>query len=288
MAIITISRQVAALGDEIADAEAKKLGYTFINRRQIEQRIVELGFPAEKLNKYDERKPGFFASLAKDRDEYLNYLQYAVLEAAVSGNCILIGRGSFIILDGVENLVSLRFVSDDNVRLERLKTEFNWNDRQAQARIAESDANRRGFHKSFFNLQNEDPQHFMLTLNTSRLSLEESVRIIETVVKGYITPEKEVAGTARVQDLFKGQSLVNHLLFAIFCGRPLTGRWSRCMAWRTRWGLPSGRLRRLPRYCLRAKSAVPSALCRISRPTSKGAPMRAAAEAPLPASWTAP
>ena len=218
MAIITISRQVAALGDEIADAEAKKLGYTFINRRQIEQRIVELGFPAEKLNKYDERKPGFFASLAKDRDEYLNYLQYAVLEAAVSGNCILIGRGSFIILDGVENLVSLRFVSDDNVRLERLKTEFNWNDRQAQARIAESDANRRGFHKSFFNLQNEDPQHFMLTLNTSRLSLEESVRIIETVVKGYITPEKEVAGTARVQDLFKGQSLVNHLLFDYHLG----------------------------------------------------------------------
>ncbi len=213
MAIITISRQVAALGDEIADAEAKKLGYTFVNRKQIEKRIVELGFPAEKLNRYDERKPGFFASLAKDRDEYLNYLQYAVLEAASGGNCILIGRGAFIILEGVQNLVSFRFVSDDDVRLLRLKNEFNWHDKQAQARITESDNNRRGFHKSFFNLENEDPQHFLLTLNTSKLSLEESVRIIETVVKGYITPQKETEGTKRVQELFKGQSLVNHLLF---------------------------------------------------------------------------
>ena len=66
MAIISISRQVAALGDEIATALAKKTGYSFIDRKQIEKRIVELGFPQEKLAKYDEKKPGFFASLVKD------------------------------------------------------------------------------------------------------------------------------------------------------------------------------------------------------------------------------
>ena len=74
MAIITISRQVAALGDEVAEVLAKKLGYKFIDKKYIEKRIVELGFPEEKLKKYDERKPGFFTSLAKDRDEYLDYL----------------------------------------------------------------------------------------------------------------------------------------------------------------------------------------------------------------------
>ena len=68
MAVITISRQVAALGDEIADALAKKLGYVFIDRKEIEKRIVDLGFSEEKLKKYDEKKPGFFASLTKDRD----------------------------------------------------------------------------------------------------------------------------------------------------------------------------------------------------------------------------
>ena len=65
MAVIAISRQVAALGDEIAEDAAKLLGYKFFNRKLIEQRIIELGFSADKLKKYDERKPGFFASLAK-------------------------------------------------------------------------------------------------------------------------------------------------------------------------------------------------------------------------------
>ena len=63
MAIITISRQVAALGDEIAAAAAQMLGYKFFDRQSIEKKIVQLGFSPEKLKKYDEKKPGFFASL---------------------------------------------------------------------------------------------------------------------------------------------------------------------------------------------------------------------------------
>lgn len=213
MAIITISRQVAALGDEIAAAAAKKIGYTFIDRTQIEKRIVELGFPKDKLSKYDERKPGFFASLVKDRDEYLNYLQYAILEAAEKGNCILIGRGAFTILEDTPNLISLRFVAKDSVRMERLRKEKDWNEKQARARIDESDANRKGFHKSFFNVESESPEHYLLTMNTGILSVDEAVRIVEDMVKIYSSPEKEAAGKIKVAQLLKGQQLVNQLVF---------------------------------------------------------------------------
>ena len=82
MAVIAISRQVAALGDEVAEAAAKNLHYSFINRKELERRIISLGFSAETLKKYDERKPGFFASLAKERDEYLDYLQIAEIGRA--------------------------------------------------------------------------------------------------------------------------------------------------------------------------------------------------------------
>ena len=213
MAVITITRQVAALGDEIASALAKKMGYVFVDRKQIEARIDELGFSKEKLGRYDERKPNFFASLAKDRDEYLNYLQYAVLEAASQGNTILIGRGAFIILEDVPNLVPLRFIADDEVRMERLRNEFNWNDKQARQRIDESDANRRGFHKSFFNLENEDPQHFLLTMNTGLLSVDEAVSVIEQLVKVRVNSQTESAGKEKLELLLKAQGLVNKLLF---------------------------------------------------------------------------
>ena len=57
MAIITVSRQVAAHGDEVAAELAKILNYKFVTRKDIEKRIVELGFPEEKMLKYDELPP---------------------------------------------------------------------------------------------------------------------------------------------------------------------------------------------------------------------------------------
>lgn len=213
MAVIAISRQVAALGDEVADALAKKLGYTFIGRKDIEKRIVDLGFPAEKLERYDERRPGFFASLAKDRDGYLNYMRAAILEAASRGNCVLIGRGTFVVLENVPNLIAVRFVSDDAVRVRRLMNEFTWTEKQALQRINESDANRLGFHQNFFNIENENPVHYQLTVNTARVSLENTVSMIAGYVQNAVTDEMETAGMKQINDMYQAQLLVNELFF---------------------------------------------------------------------------
>ena len=131
MAIITLARQVAALGDEVGEALAQKMNYKFIKRTDIEKRIVELGFPESKMPKFDERKPGFFASLTKDRDEYLNYAQYAILEAAEKKNVVIIGRGAFAVLQGVPNNIAIRLIADEETRINRLRKEFNWDEKQA-------------------------------------------------------------------------------------------------------------------------------------------------------------
>lgn len=213
MAIIAISRQVAALGDEISASLAQKTGYRFINRQEIERRIVELGFSEDKLKKYDERKPGFFASLVKERDEYLNYLQTAVLESAQEGNCILIGRGSYFILQNLPNLISLRFIAPENIRLERLMKEFSWNEKQALQRITESDNNRKGFHKSFFNTEINDPSHYLMVMNTGAFDVETASKAISSLVDSIVTKEKEELGKQKLKEMLKCQHLVNKLMF---------------------------------------------------------------------------
>ncbi|MDR2897874.1 MAG: cytidylate kinase family protein [Spirochaetaceae bacterium] len=213
MAVIAISRQVAACGDEIAASLAQKLHYRFIGRQMIEQKLVDLGFPEEKLKKYDEKKPGFFASLAKDRDEYLDYLQTAILESAVEGNCVLIGRGAFFILNEVPNLFAVRLVAKDDVRIKRLMDEFSWDEKQARQRIEESDNNRLGFHKSFFNLTNEDPALFHLALNTGIVDVETASYTIADVCQRVVTLEQEEKGGQKLQELLAAQRLVNALVF---------------------------------------------------------------------------
>lgn len=213
MAIISISRQVAAKGDEISELLAKKLNYTFITRKDIENRIVELGFPAEKMPKYDERKPGFFASLAKDRDEYLNFVQYAILEAAAKKNVVIIGRGAFYTMKNVPNNISIRLVAPEEVRIQRLQEEFGWNEKQALQRIQESDTNRQGYHSSFYNVDINDSENYHLVLNTGYLPIEDCAELIATYVKTIITPEKDDLGTKKVEDMLLCQKIINKLVF---------------------------------------------------------------------------
>ena len=217
MAVIAISRQVAACGDEIATELASLLNYTFVDRKSIESKIISLGFPAEKLEKYDEKKPGFFSSLAKDRDEYLDYLQTAILEAAAQGNCILIGRGAFAVLENVPNLLAVRFVAADSVRVKRLMDEFGWDAKKAAQRIEESDANRIGFHKSFFNLSVEDPVHFHAVLNTGLFDAHGAAFLLAEACKKMFTPELEKKGTQKIADL-----LNINFLRAVISGNTVT------------------------------------------------------------------
>lgn len=211
MAIITIARQVAAHGDEVAAALAKRLGYRFITRKEIEKRILELGFPQSKLLKYDERKPGFFASLTKDRDEYFNYCQYAILEAAVKKNVIIIGRGAYAILHDVPNNISIRLIADEKTRIERLMKEFDWTEKQALQRIQESDNNRSGFHSSFYNVDINDNSMFHAIINTGLMGEELAADVIADLVEKKVTPQQELDGTKMVEELIKAQVVVNKL-----------------------------------------------------------------------------
>lgn len=213
MAIITISREVAAFGDEVAEELAKQLNYKFVKRTDIEKRIIELGFPQEKMPKYDERKPGFFASLAKDRDEYINYLQYAILEAAAQENVIIIGRGAFIVLQNVPNNISIRLISPEAIRLQRLEKEFSWDEKQAKQRIQESDMNRDGFHKSFYNVDLKDSSYFHLVLNTGLIDVPTSAKIISSVVSSSVDEKKETEGKKIIENMLKSQEIVNKLIF---------------------------------------------------------------------------
>ncbi|MCQ2587739.1 MAG: cytidylate kinase-like family protein [Treponema sp.] len=211
MAIITLSRQVGARGDEVALEIEKKLGYTFITRKDVEKRIVELGFPESKMPKYDERKPGFFASMAKDRDLYINLTHYAMLEAATKNNTIFIGRGSFALFHQYANNISARIVADEKTRIDRLMQEKDWSEKKALQRITESDANRLGFHKNFYNVDVSNPENYHLVVNTGVLSDLQCADLISSVVKSKITETEEKEGMKNIEIMFKIQGVVNKI-----------------------------------------------------------------------------
>ena len=58
MGIITISREFAALGEEMAAELSKAAGLRIVDRDTIERRLAEHGCGAAEQQRYDEKKPG--------------------------------------------------------------------------------------------------------------------------------------------------------------------------------------------------------------------------------------
>ena len=132
MAIITVSRQFGSKGDDICEALARKLGYKLVDRKVLRKRILELGCSEEMMRKFDGMKPGFWASLSRYKDEYLYYLRTAMMSEVSSGNCVVVGRGSFLILKGIESCVSVRIVEERRSRVERVARLFESDLKEAE------------------------------------------------------------------------------------------------------------------------------------------------------------
>ncbi|MDR2049553.1 MAG: cytidylate kinase family protein [Treponema sp.] len=213
MAIVTISRELAALGDETAHELAGLLKYRFVDKHALEEQMKKLGVNERKIEKYDERKPNFFASLSQDRDDYLHHLKTAIFSEAGQGNCVFIGRGCSAILGGLPAVFSVFLAAPVEIRIERVKGYFHCDERRARQIIDQSDHDREGFHRYFFDMKWKTPSNYHLTLNTGILHPELCAGLIRHILEKTVDEEKETRNALMLKDRILGQQVLQRILF---------------------------------------------------------------------------
>jgi len=213
MAIITVSRELAALGDETARELANLLGYRLVDKDALEKRIESYGIKTKKFKKYDERKPSFFASLSQDRDDYLHYLRKAIFAEVDHGNCVIVGRGANVILKSMPALVSMFLSTLDDVRTERVKSYFHCDERRAKQIIDRSDRDRAGFHRSFFDIEWKNPGNYHLAFNTGIFSPLDCAEIVDSFKNRVFTPGAEAQNQAILKNLLLEHQIKHRVLY---------------------------------------------------------------------------
>ena len=214
MAIITLTRQSGSFGDEIGMLIARRLGYTFYDKKEIEKRIIAKGFPKEEFVKFDERKPKFLDRFTKNRDKYLNYLSAVVLEIAKEGNCVIMGRGAFLFLRDVPSHITLRFVSTLPERLRHIKEITGiTTDKVALKLLTDSDKRQAAFYKSCFHYDLNDHSLIQATINTALVPPDMLSDMIVAGIKNNVHKEIEEAGQKKVCELILAQQMTNKLIF---------------------------------------------------------------------------
>jgi len=213
MAIITISRELATLGDETARELGKLLGYRLVDKNTLAERIKSYGIEDSKLLKYDERKPSFLASLSHDRDDYLHYLKTAILAEAELGSCVIIGRGAGSILKNLPAHISMFLAAPFEIRAERVKSYFHCDDHRARQIIERSDQDRLGFHRYFFDINWRDPGNYHISLNTGISPPSVCAEVVMLFKNRVFTPEAEEQNKTRLKELILEQKVKHTIMY---------------------------------------------------------------------------
>jgi cytidylate kinase len=182
MAIISISRQIGSLGDEIAKLAADQLGYELIEKSQISEILAKHGFSASDVDKYDEKKPSLLQTLSIQKKIFAHLIRTAVYELAAKENVMIVGRGAQVILKDIPGTLHVRVIAPYAARVGRLMEQMGYENKKAQWLIRQSDRDSSGYIRTYFDASWDDSDLYDLVINTRTMTMSSGVEMILSAV----------------------------------------------------------------------------------------------------------
>ena len=202
--VVTVSRSVASLGDEVARAVAQKLQVDCFDREildgiaaeaNVSKQIVES--LTDKLDAVDSWVYSAVFGKNVTRDQYLRFLTTIVRGLYHTGG-VICGRGAHMILAG-RSILRVRLIGSIEICASRLSQAENISYAEAKREVEARNRRREKFLSELFNARYEDPTTFDIIINTDNFAkLDDIVAIVLTAVKarGFAAPLPETAGIA--------------------------------------------------------------------------------------------
>lgn len=182
MAIVTISRQMCSLGDEIAEALARKLGWELITRDIILTKFLQaVAEPADLYLLNESAK--YYLNPSKNQLTYKAFLEQALHEYARTQSAVLVGFGSQVIFSQDKDALHIRIIAPQAVRIARVKKQYHVSDADAGKILVTADKKHRRFVSAVFATDITDTALYHLTLNTAILTVEDCVSAIVALQK---------------------------------------------------------------------------------------------------------
>ena len=190
--IISIGRQHGSGGREIARLLARELGIKCYDKEIVDEAAKHSDFSRDLINAYDEKRMSAFMLHAGGYGLNENFrlnmqvvsAQFdAIREIASKDDCIFVGRCADYILRDRSDLVSVFILGDMDERLKCLERRQSLDVATARKKIKEVDKDRSSFYKYYSDQVWGDAQNYDLCINSSRLGVEGTVKVIMDYIK---------------------------------------------------------------------------------------------------------
>ncbi len=198
--VITVSRQFASRGSDIAKLLSEKLGIKFYDKEILDLAAQESGLDMELIKEHDEAPPNSFLyalSLGAYNHNNLHYeyhdlhvsdkifnLQAEIIRnAANEGPCVILGRCAEDILSEFPNVISVFIHADKETRAKQVSENENVDIKKAMSIIAKEDKRRTNYHNRFCDKNWGVAEAYDICLD-SKIGIENCVDIIIKYIEG--------------------------------------------------------------------------------------------------------
>jgi len=119
------------------------------------------------------------------------YTRETIRKLAVSGNVILVGRGSALLCSGLPHVLRVRLVAPFEFRIRNFAQSHGIPEQEAVRVVRTNDAARRRYVRAYLNSDVTNALHYDLVINTENHGFERVARIICAAVVHLILQDRE-------------------------------------------------------------------------------------------------
>jgi cytidylate kinase len=199
--VITITRQYASGGSEVARQVAAQLDWEVIDNEFVDRVARRAGLPPDEVAQHDERAPGllerlaqtlaaaspelFFApagvpGVAQDEAAIVQLTERVIAEAAAHGRIVLVGRGAQAVLAQRPDALHAYVVASKPWRVRLAIERLGVDAAEADKVVDETDRQRDQYVKTYHRRHRQDFGNYDLILNTERLGIDGATHLVVT------------------------------------------------------------------------------------------------------------
>lgn len=187
--IISVGREFGSGGHEIADKLSKHYNLPLYDHNLLREVAAQMDVNHEDLKDFDEAKRSKLFSrtvrgMSSSPAHNVAQLQFDFLKkkAEAGESFVIVGRCAETVLKDNKSMVSLFILGDREVKAERVMKLYGKSKNDALDMMDDHDKYRKQYHNSHCPGKWGDSRNYELSINSSKLGVDETVKIISAYI----------------------------------------------------------------------------------------------------------
>ena len=188
--VVTVTREPGCGAEGIVERLCSELDLHLYDWELVEQVAKDTHVSAQLVSTLENNPPSGFADYLAEfypehnltSDEYIASLKRILLAIAVTGNAVIVGRGSNFFLPP-DKKIGLCFVAPLALRIQNVMKELGLAEKEARKHVSKLEAEHRKLVKKYLLTDIRDPSQYHLVINTALIKPDTIVQLVKTMIQ---------------------------------------------------------------------------------------------------------